>query len=236
MIFTNLLKKQLRSIQQDTSHIKGEKMKLQLALDTLSIDQSVALLKKCEDWVDIIEVGTPMLIEYGLETVRVLKKEFPNHLILADAKIMDAGDLEADICFKAGADIVTVLGASHLTTIKNTVKAAERHHKQIMVDMIDVENIAEKTKLVDEAGVDFICVHTAFDLQQENSEPLEELDVVNSIIKHSQSAVAGGVKLETIRDVIRHNPEVIVVGGGITNRENPEKVAQQIQEIMRESK
>lgn len=210
-------------------------MKLQLALDTLTIDQSIALLKQCEQWIDIIEVGTPMLIEYGLEAVKVLKKEFPKHTILADAKIMDAGDLEADICFRAGADIVTVLGVSHLTTIKNTVIAAKRHNKLIMVDMIDVENIEEKTVLIDSVGVDYICVHTAFDLQQENSEPLEELDIVNKAIKKSKSAVAGGVKLNTIRDVIKHNPEIIVVGGGITNQEEPGEYAKKIKEIMKEN-
>jgi len=207
-------------------------MKLQLALDTLSIEESIDLLKRCEKWIDIIEVGTPMLIEYGLDAVRILKKTFPNHLVLADAKIMDAGELEAELCFKATADIVTVLGVSHLTTIKNAVKAAKKYNKEIMIDMIDVENIEEKTKLIDEVGVNYICVHTAFDLQQENSEPLEELDLVNEIIKHSKSAVAGGVKLTTIKDVIRHNPDVVVVGGGITNQQEPEIIAKQIKEIM----
>lgn len=210
-------------------------MKLQLALDTLTIDQSITLLKQCEKWIDIIEVGTPMLIEYGLEAVKALKREFPDHTILADAKIMDAGDLEADICFKAGADIVTVLGVSHLTTIKNAVKAAKRHNKLIMVDMIDVENIEEKTVLIDAVGVDYICVHTAFDLQQDTSEPLEELDIVNRVIHNSKSAVAGGVKLDTIRDVIKHSPDVVVVGGGITNQAEPAKFAQKIKEIMKEN-
>jgi 3-hexulose-6-phosphate synthase len=209
-------------------------MKLQLALDTVNVEEAIALMEKCQEWVDIIEIGTPMLIEYGLEAVRRVKEAFPEHLVLADAKIMDAGELEATMCFRAGADIVTVLGVSHPTTIANTVKAAKMHGKMMMVDMIDVERIAEKTKLIDEIGVDYICVHTAFDLQGEQSEPLAELKIVNQIIKNSKSAVAGGVKLSTVRGVVAYKPEVIVVGGGITNQENPAEVAQQIKEIMEE--
>lgn len=207
-------------------------MKLQLALDTTTIDEAVALVRQTEKWVDIIEIGTPMLIEYGLEAVRVMKKNFPNHTVLADAKIMDAGELEAAMCFKAGADIVTVLGVSHLTTIENTVKAAKAAHGKVMVDMIDVENLKSKTKAIDELGVDYICVHTAFDLQAEKSEPMEELVEVNNIIVNSQSAVAGGVKLATIERVVACNPEVIVVGGGITNQEDPALTAQAIKEAM----
>lgn len=207
-------------------------MKLQLALDTSTIEEAVNLVKETENWVDIIEVGTPMLIEYGLEAVRIMKKNFPHHLVLADAKIMDAGELEASMCFKAGADIVTVLGVSHLTTIKNTVKAAKAANGMIMVDMIDVEHLSEKTKAIDALGVNYICVHTAFDLQDVKAEPMEELLEVNEIITHSQSAVAGGVKIATITKVVACSPEVIVVGGGITNQENPATVAQAIKEAM----
>jgi 3-hexulose-6-phosphate synthase len=209
-------------------------MKLQLALDTVNVEEAIALMEQCQEWVDIIEIGTPMLIEYGLDAVRKVKKAFPNHLVLADAKIMDAGDLEATMCFRAGADIVTVLGVSHPTTIANTVKAAQKYGKMMMVDMIDVEEISEKTKVIDELGVDYICVHTAFDLQGERSEPLAELKIVNQIINNSKSAVAGGVKLSTIRGVVACKPDVIVVGGGITNQEDPAKTAQLIKEIMEE--
>ncbi len=207
-------------------------MKLQLALDTVNVEEAILMMHQCQKWVDIIEIGTPMLIEYGLDAVRKMKQEFPEHLVLADAKIMDAGELEANMCFLAGADIVTVLGVSHPTTIANTVKAATKHGKMIMVDMIDVEDIKAKTKLIDKLGVDFICVHTAFDLQGEQSEPLAELEIVNQVINKSKSAVAGGVKLATIENVVSYKPDVIVVGGGITNQDEPAKAAQRIKEIM----
>jgi 3-keto-L-gulonate-6-phosphate decarboxylase len=67
--------------------------------------------------------------------VRRLKAAFPESLLLADLKIMDAGEHEAGLGFGAGADIVTVLSAAHDETIRGCVRAARRSggRKEIMV-------------------------------------------------------------------------------------------------------
>ena len=38
------------------------KTRLQLALDTLTMEQALELLKKIHKQVDIVEIGTPMLL------------------------------------------------------------------------------------------------------------------------------------------------------------------------------
>ena len=80
-------------------------MKLQLALDDITLEDALSLVRTVRDYIDIIEIGTPFVIEYGMEAVRVMKKEFPEKEILADLKIMDAGDYEAEEALKAGADM-----------------------------------------------------------------------------------------------------------------------------------
>ena len=52
-------------------------MKLQVALDTLSLQQCTALLEKTRGYIDIAEVGTPFIIEEGMVPVRALKAKFP---------------------------------------------------------------------------------------------------------------------------------------------------------------
>ena len=42
-------------------------MKLQLALDDLTWEEALQLMDKVGDQVDIIELGTPFLMEYGME-------------------------------------------------------------------------------------------------------------------------------------------------------------------------
>ena len=64
-------------------------MKLQLALDDITLEDALSLVRTVRDYIDIIEIGTPFVIEYGMEAVRVMKKEFPEKEILADLKIME---------------------------------------------------------------------------------------------------------------------------------------------------
>ena len=208
-------------------------MKLQAALDTLTIEQCNELLSKTEGIVDIAEVGTPFVIEQGMVPVKVFKEKFSGIEVLADAKIMDAGEFEADKCFEAGADIVTVLGVSNNATIEGVVRSAKRYGCKVMVDMIEVKDLATRTQEVDQLGVDYICVHTAFDVQATGKDPLDELKVVNKVIKNAKSAVAGGVKLTTIDAIVEEGAEIIVAGGAICNAEDPADMAQKMKERMK---
>ena len=99
-------------------------MQLQAALDTLTLDQCIQLLKDTRGSIDIAEVGTPFIIEQGMLPVRTIKGTFPELTVLADAKIMDAGEYEADKCFDAGADIVTVLAVANNATILGEIGRA----------------------------------------------------------------------------------------------------------------
>ena len=96
-------------------------MKLQVAFDLQSSDEVLNFLEKNGDLIDIVEIGTPLIMEEGLKSVLKIKKKFPKQTVLADLKIMDAGLLEAQIGFDAGADIVTVLGLASKKTL-NGVK------------------------------------------------------------------------------------------------------------------
>ena len=71
-------------------------MKLQVALDTLTLDECMKLLEETKGSVDIAETGTPFIIEEGMRPVKAIKEKFPEIEVLADAKIMDAGEYDAD--------------------------------------------------------------------------------------------------------------------------------------------
>ena len=203
-------------------------MKLQAALDTLTLNECIDLLEETEGFIDIAEVGTPFVIEEGMVPVKEFKKQFPKIEVLADVKIMDAGEYEADKCFDAGADICTVLGVSHNETIEGVVRSAKKYGKKVMVDMIAVSDLKKRTQEVDEMGVDYISVHTAFDVQKFGQDPLDDLKIVNSVIKNAKSAVAGGVKLETVDEIVNEGAEIIVVGGAICNAKDRKAYAKEI--------
>ena len=113
-------------------------MKLQLALDRVDLSGILSVLHEIGDLVDIVEIGTPVIIREGVRAVAETKRAFPKMEVLADLKIMDAGEYEASIGFDAGADIVTVLGAAHDATVLGAIRQARARSRRVMVDMIAV--------------------------------------------------------------------------------------------------
>jgi 3-hexulose-6-phosphate synthase len=207
-------------------------MELQLALDLVDIPQAKQLVKEVEAYIDIVEIGTPVVINEGLRAVKEIKEAFPHLRVLADLKVMDAGGYEVMKASEAGADIVTVLGVSEDMTIKGAVEEARKQGKQILVDMIAVKDLAGRARQVDALGVDYICVHTGYDLQAVDQNSFEDLLTIKSVVKNAKTAIAGGIKLSTLPEVIKANPDLIIVGGGITGQADKQAAAAEMRQLI----
>jgi 3-hexulose-6-phosphate synthase len=208
-------------------------MKLQLALDLVDINGAKSILDEINDIIDIVEIGTPFIIKEGVRAIADIKQAYPFLEVLADVKIMDAGDHEARLVYDAGADIVTVLGAAANVTIQNVTKVARDYQKKVMVDMIAVEHIEQRAMQIDKMGVDYICVHTASDVQSQGKNPLEELKHLHAVLQNAKSAVAGGITPEMLQSIIPYQPEIVIVGSAITARQNKRKATIEFKKVMR---
>ena len=211
-------------------------MKLQIALDDISMEAAMELLGKVKEYADIAEVGTPFLMEYGMEAVRRIHAGFPGLSVLCDGKIMDAGGYEAELAFRAGADYVTVLAVTDDRTILDVAAAANKYGKKTVADMICVENLKERSRQLEELGVDVIAVHTGVDQQAAGRTPLQDLKELRSAVTCAQIAVAGGIRLNTLDAYLEYEPEIIIVGGGIVHAEDPAGETKKLAEKIRERK
>lgn len=208
-------------------------MKLQLALDDLSLEEGLELTEEVNEFIDIIEIGTPMIIEYGVKPIEIMKKQFPQLEILADLKIMDAGYYEAEEALKVGADYITVLGVTDNLTIQGCVDAAKDYHGKVVVDMICVDNLKERIKKVEELGVDIVSVHTGVDQQAMGRTPLDDLKIMKEAVRKAKISVAGGISTDTIEKYKALSPEIIIVGSGITHAKNAKEAAKKIKQVIR---
>jgi len=210
----------------------GYKMKLQLAIDLLNKEDAAKLAQEVEEFVDVVEIGTPIVINEGLPAVELMSKSVSKPQVLADLKIMDAADYEVSQAIKFGADITTILGVAEDASIKAAIDEAHKHNKELLVDMIAVQDIEKRAKELDEMGADYIAVHTGYDLQAQGQSPLENLRKVKSVIKNSTVAVAGGIKPATIESIVSEDPDLVIVGGGIANADDPKAEAKQCRDAI----
>jgi 3-hexulose-6-phosphate synthase len=207
-------------------------MKLQLALDDISLNDAISLGDKVREYIDIVEIGTPLIIEYGMAPVRAFKGRFPNVDVFADTKIMDAGEYEARSAFEAGADYVTVLGVTDLATVEACLKAAARYGKTVVVDMICVADMPGRIAELERIGVKALAVHTGVDQQAAGRTPLDDLKLMKALSRSSTIFVAGGITIDTLPRYMDLGADVAIVGSGIRHAPDPVKEARAFRELI----
>jgi 3-hexulose-6-phosphate synthase len=196
-------------------------------MDVLTTKAALELAGKVAPHVDILELGTPLIKAEGLRAITAIKEAHPDKVVFADLKTMDAGELEADMAFAAGADLVTVLGTAGDSTIVGAVKAAEAHGKGIVVDLIGVKDKVSRAREVRALGATFVEMHAGLDEQAEAGFTFETL-LTDGEASKVPFSVAGGVKLSTIAAVQKAGAEVAVAGGAVYGAADPAAAAAEL--------
>jgi 3-hexulose-6-phosphate synthase/6-phospho-3-hexuloisomerase len=205
---------------------------LQVALDFENLSRALTAAREAvEGGADWVEAGTPLIKSEGLDAVRVLKKEFPQHRIVADMKIMDTGAFEVEIAAKAGADIVTVLGTSDDDTIAEAVRGGELYGAEVVVDLLNVSDPVARARRSAELGAAAVCWHVGIDMQMQARTPFA---VLEQLAKGSPIpvAVAGGLNSETVAEAARAGAKILIVGGAITKSPDIRTATQQIRQAI----
>ena len=209
---------------------------LQVALDLVHGDRAIEIARDAvKGGVDWIEAGTPLIKSEGMEIVRLLKKTFPTHTVVADMKTIDVGGAEVEMAAKSGADVVVILGISSDPTITEAILSARQYGSKVMVDLFNVRDKEARAKEIERMGADYICIHVGVDEQMVGGTPLSELkglvDAVNIPI-----AAAGGINSETAPDVVRAGASIIIVGGAIIKAKDVTKAARNVKKAITSGK
>ncbi|MFW9937014.1 MAG: orotidine 5'-phosphate decarboxylase / HUMPS family protein [Candidatus Thorarchaeota archaeon] len=215
--------------------------RIQVALDLESLDDALAIAKQVAPYVDILEAGTPLIKSEGIYAVRMLKEAHPNKLVCADLKTADAGYLEVRMAAKAKADIVTILADAYHITIEESLRAAHEFHVEIMADLI-MSRLPSK-RLAEIIGVNYkgtelhyALVHSGLDRQESRHSPLSEIESVVNLKNRPSLAIAGGIQVTDIPNLLTYPLDIIIIGGAITRAKNPSDAAERIRQAIETSK
>lgn len=216
-------------------------MKLQLTIDHGTDELILDYVEFLGETVDIVEIGYPILVTYGLALVRTIHERYPELELCVDAKVFHGGTGVTERCFEAGASIVSVLSAAPNPVITKMVEKAESFGGKIMCDMsAGAATIGRRASEIDELGVDYVAVHTGFlpeydyDLDAHRRiikprvRPLDLASTVKRNLLKAKLAVGTGINEGNIKQVLALEPEIIMVGSAILDAENPMAAAERL--------
>lgn len=207
-------------------------MNIQLALDRMSIDEAIYMAQKVRCHVDWIEVGTSLIKEFGVDSIKRLRAAFPDKTIVADIKTNDNAKYEFELCFNAGADVATVMGTAPEATIRTCMETAKRYNKQVMIDLLNIAD--EKIESLVKYDQAYLCAHISKDQQEIDGESASLFKLPKSIAQSRKLAVAGGINVVTLENLVKADPYVVIVGSAITKADHPEAAAKAMKDYILE--
>jgi 3-hexulose-6-phosphate synthase len=187
---------------------------IQVSIDVTTIDEAMDLARAAvRAGVDWLEAGTPLILAEGLHGVRAFRSEFPDVPIVADLKTMDGAGLEAEMMFKAGANMTVVMGQAHDASIIEQVKMARQYGGKVMCDVMLCPDKPGRARRAQELGVDYIIVHTGFDERNmvPGLSPLDDLSPVVEAVNIPVQAV-GGLTIEQAIQTLDMGAQIVVFG------------------------
>ncbi|GAC1349333.1 MAG: orotidine 5'-phosphate decarboxylase [Ktedonobacteraceae bacterium] len=200
-------------------------MQLQVALDRLSLDDALRLAASVQQYADWIEVGTSLIKEFGMESVRRMRQTLFQARIIADIKTNDNARYEFELCYAAGADAATVMGAMPDETIATCVSIARQQGKQVMIDLLATS--AERQRELLKYREAILGVHVSKDVQESGTKRTTSMvSRIPDWAAERKVAIAGGIGLDDIPALgVRLPTLTVIVGAAITGAADPAAAA-----------
>lgn len=200
---------------------------LQIALDNNTLSEALKSANSVGQVVDIIEAGTILCLQEGMEAVRCLRAIFPDKIILADTKCADAGGTVAKNCKKAGANWMTVICSATIPTMI----AAKKEIDDLQVELYG-DWTMEHAKQWKEIGLSQAVYHQSRDaLLAGETWGKNDLEKVQKLIDMGfKVSVTGGLELETLELFRGMKVHCFITGRSLRDAADPYKEAQKWQE------
>ena len=166
---------------------------LQVALDHTELGPALESARLLAPELDVIEAGTILCYAEGVKAVEALAGSYPNHIVVADLKAADAGNVVAAQVFERGATWMTVICNAAPATMEAALEVARKHDGDIQVELYG----------------DWTLGHAAV---------WKEIGLTQMVYHRSRDAAAAGQKwsnndLDKIRRLVDMSFDVSVTGG-----------------------
>src|SRR2546427_1837359 len=209
----------------------GNWPKVQVALDLIRMEDALRIAGPANRvGVEWVEAGTPLIKSEGMRSVRELKRALPAAVVVADMKTLDAGAIETEIAFEAGADIVSIFGLAHDSTIKDSARVRGRYGGRVMVDLLMTSSPVLRAREVERLGAGIICLHKGVDAEKAMRSKTQLSPALSTLARTLKVplAAAGGINPRLAPRLAAAGVRVLIVGGWITGSTDPYRAALEV--------
>lgn len=206
--------------------------RLQIALDTFDLPSALRPLQQAAPHVDVIEVGTVLVLAEGMRAVREIRALFPDQRILADVRIAEAGSIISRLAFEAGADLVSVVAGASLTTVEQVCKVARKLGGQVQIELGERYD-RESAVAWRDLGAEHVIVHRPRDAEaageltwgEESLARISELADLGYTV-----TVTGGITAADLPVLAGSPVGVIIAGRALVRADSPAAAAAALRE------
>lgn len=198
------------------------KPNLQIALDHSDLPSALKDISNVGEIVDIIEVGTVLLLQVGDEAIKCIRAMYPEKKVVADTKCADAGGTVAGNVKKAGANWMTCICSATIPTMK----AAAKEVDEIQVELYGDWTYEHAQQWLD-AGISQAIYHQSRDaLLAGETWGEKDLTKVQKLIDMGfKVSVTGGLDVDTLKLFKGMAIYTFITGRGITAASDPKAAA-----------
>lgn len=205
---------------------------IQIALDYATFEEAQRMaLVAVEAGVDLLEIGTPLIVSQGLTPIGQMVRAFPKYPVLADYKTMDSGGKNVYRTADQGGHVMTVCAGAPDETVKSAVEARKKTGVWVVVDTIGVADQPVRARQCAEWGVDMIYLHYGADQRHSDSSQ----DSTQWLAQVQQAVnIPIGVGCFDVEDGVRAaqgGAELICIGHPLIDPDDPALLRQFVAEV-----
>lgn len=206
-------------------------MKLQVAIDRVSLAEAIKLALLLDEEVDVIEFGTSLVKDYGLYALQDVKAQLKHAEVLFDLKTIDEGVYEFEKGFAVNADILTVMAGAAPDTLTKVYEVTQREHKTMLIDLMEVDDV--KLGQITNYGNAIYGLHHSHDREDLLDAAASVADFHQKFPQVKRIAIAGGIDLDNAKKLATQGlTETVIVGSKILKATNPVVAAREFKEAL----
>lgn len=209
---------------------------LQVALDHTALPDALAATRSLAQEVDVIEAGTILCAAEGAGAVEALRALYPDHIVVGDLKVADAGAVLAEMVMSRGANWMTVICCAPYATMEKALEVAKKYDGDIQIELYG-EWTFEQAEKWREIGLKQAIYHRGRDAQAAGKTwDEEDLGKIKRLAEMGfQVSVTGGLKPEDIPQFAGVPVKAFISGRTLYGADDPAESARSFKRVIDEN-